>query len=291
MMLADHELFESSQRDDPCLDYCLWDYESNVSRQDKFRSINLLYQSFVTAGVGNEMFELCAALREGIGDWRTVWGVKNVAGDLSWEFYFYDYQRMHREVSISKVIDILGDFTNCQLQVNEDCLYFMFSIDLDDALVKGQRDLQEVNVYLGDISEHVSAGICYRLNENGLRLDNLYHFFDAETAMEHICNKIVASLHVSLTNLDISTILLPEFMPCKTIVVANKKHNDGIYFSRINIMQLIIFLKMMGYPPTLTDWVQNSQAKLDHLLYDVGIDYKMEEGRIRFLKSSFYGVF
>ncbi len=84
---------------------------------------------------------------------------------------------------------------------------------------------------------------------------------------------------------------MPEFIDCKTIVVANKKYNDGIYFSRIKVEQLIIFLKMMKYPHELVELVQTNQAKLNHLLYDVGIDYKMKDGNLELLKGSFYGVF
>jgi hypothetical protein len=237
------------------------------------------------------MVDFCNALREVFGDWRTVWGVKNINGNLSWEFYFYDYNRLSRDVSISKAIEIIKNFTNCELSVNEDCLYFMFSIDIDGGIVTGKKDLEEVNVYLGDMSEHVSAGICYLLNENGLRLDNLYHFFDAETQMKLISDKVVSSLHLKLSDFNLDSILMPEFVQCKTIVVANKKHNDGIYFSRIDIAQLVTFMKMMQYPQEIIQFTLENQAKLDHLVYDVGIDYRMENGQIKYLKSSYYGVF
>jgi hypothetical protein len=167
----------------------------------------------------------------------------------------------------------------------------MFSIDIDNDLLTGKKDLEEINIYLGDISEHVSAGICYLLTRDGLRLDNLYHFFDAETAMPHIADKVVSSLHLTLSDFDIRTILMPEFIDCKTIVVANKKFNEGIYFCRLNVKQLLVFLEMMKYPSEMVEFVQNNEVQLDHLLYDVGIDYRMENGRVRFLKSSYYGVF
>ena len=31
--------------------------------------------------------------------------------------------------------------------------------------------------------------------------------------------------------------------------------------------------------------------RLDHMLYDVGFDYRMEGGRLNILKSAYYGVF
>jgi hypothetical protein len=282
---------EITRPEDPFLDYCLWQYQPVAGIGEKFRSINLLLQSFNVAGADARILELCTSLRDGIGDWRTVWGVKNTGGELSWEFYFYDYKRREREVSISRVCEIFRKFTGCNLKINEDCLYFMFSIDIDNDLVAGRKNLDQINVYLGDVSDYVSAGICYLLNKDGLRLDNLYHFFDAASDMDAIADKIVSSLHLTLSDFDINTILLPEFLNCKTIVVANKKFNDGIYFSRIGIDQLIIFLRKMNYPEALVELAAGDRNRLDHLLYDVGIDYRMENGEIRYLKSSYYGVF
>lgn len=31
--------------------------------------------------------------------------------------------------------------------------------------------------------------------------------------------------------------------------------------------------------------------RLDHMLYDVGFDYRMEAGRLQIIKSAYYGVF
>lgn len=285
------QCIEYSQSGDPCLDFCLWQYDSPAARKDKYRSVTLLNHSFETAGCDPRMTGLCMALRDTLGDWRTVWGVKNIQGQLCWEYYFYDYRRLSREVSISRVLEVFRRFSRCELEINEDCLYFMFSIDVDDDLVTGKSELDDINVYLGDVSDHVSAGICYRLTGAGLRMDNLYHFFDAKTEMNQIADKVVSSLHLALSDFDISSVLIPAFLDCRTIVIANKKYNDGVYFCRITIDQLLIFLEMMQYPRKLQEFIRENRDRLDHLLYDVGIDYRMEEGKIRYLKSSYYGVF
>jgi hypothetical protein len=78
---------------------------------------------------------------------------------------------------------------------------------------------------------------------------------------------------------------------CGVIVVANKQHNDSVYFSRIRIGQLIFFLKWMGYPKPLVSFIEENRSKLDHLLYDVGYDYRMEGKDLKILKSGYYGVF
>jgi hypothetical protein len=137
----------------------------------------------------------------------------------------------------------------------------------------------------------VSSGICYSLTEAGLVLDNLYYFFDARAELETISAKIACSAYLDLRKIDINQILWRKMLDCQTIVVANKKNRDSVYFSRIRIDQLIYFMKRLDYPEELISYMVDNQDDLDHLLYDVGFDYVMEDGNIRILKSGYYGVF
>jgi hypothetical protein len=77
----------------------------------------------------------------------------------------------------------------------------------------------------------------------------------------------------------------------QVIVVSNKQENDAVYFSRINVDQLIFFLRRMGYPREIISFVVRNRSKLDHLLYDAGFDYRMEGKDLRILKSGYYGIF
>jgi hypothetical protein len=78
---------------------------------------------------------------------------------------------------------------------------------------------------------------------------------------------------------------------CQTIVVANKQARDGVYFSRVNVKQLLYFLRRMDYPASHIDMVERHQASLDHLLFDVGFDYSMQGRDLKIVKSAYYGVF
>src|SRR3954454_20697594 len=94
--------FEYATTDDPALNYCLWDYSHAAPAEDKFRSINLLFESFEYAGLGGRAFDMVDAIRDRIGLFRTVFGIKFLGDRLAWEFYFYDYARRQRDVSISR---------------------------------------------------------------------------------------------------------------------------------------------------------------------------------------------
>jgi hypothetical protein len=96
---------------------------------------------------------------------------------------------------------------------------------------------------------------------------------------------------VDITKIDLDRILWPELKECRVIVVANKQGNDAVYFSRINVDQLIFFMKRMDYPKELISFAEKNRVKLDHLQFDVGYDYKIEGDKLKILKSGYYGIF
>ncbi len=282
---------ELSESADPAIDFCLWPYTAPSAPAAKLRSINLLNHSFEVAGANSRLFEVTQAIRHGFGAFNTVWGVKKRGDELSWEYYFYDYDRLDRTSSISRFLQVTAPYFDCRLVAQEGRPYFMFSVDLDDALLSRDRLLDEINIYMGNVGSEVSSGICYSQTEAGLRMDNLYYFFDAKRQWDDIVGKAACSAHLDLPELQIKQILWPELVDCQTIVVANKKYCEGLYFSRITVDQLLLFMKRLAYPTDLVLFIEKNRNRLDHMLYDVGIDYVMESGSIVPIKSAYYGVF
>jgi hypothetical protein len=282
---------EHAAAQDRLYDFCLWEYAPLASCSGKLRSVNLLARSFELQGLGQPGADLVRAIRKGFGDSRTVWGIKQEAGQISWEFYFYDYERLQRERSIPRLLEIIKPWTACEIATSEQLPYFMFSIDLDGDRIAGGKSLDEIQIYIGNIGSQVSSGICYALTPTQTRLKNFYFFFDARTDMENIVGKATSSAFLDLAGFDIESVLWPELLHCQTIVVANKQDRDGVYFSRVNVDQLLIFLKRMRYPAEHILFVQQNRSSLDHMLYDVGLDYRMEGGKLKIVKSAYYGVF
>lgn len=282
---------EYTTNQDIFFDYCLWEYKPVVPFENKFRSVNLLFHSFGVMGVHERVFELVQTIREGLGATRTVWGVQQSGEDISWEFYFYDYRRKERKRSITKLLNIVRPFAPCEIKANENLHYFMFSIDIDNDLISGAGNLEEVHMYIGNPGSMVSSGICYALTNKGTRLENFYFFFDAKKHLDDIIAKIACSSFIDTTEVGIDRILWPELRDCKVIVVANKPKCDCIYFSRVNIDQFIFFLKRMNYRKEMILFVEENRPRLAHLLYDVAFDYRMEGQELMILKSAYHGFF
>ena len=283
--------FEYATPQDPALNYCLWEYSPAVPSEDKFRSVNLLFQSFEHAGIDERAFEVVEAIREAIGPFRTVFGVKLLQDALAWEFYFYDYKRAAREVSITQVLAAISPFVRCEIRPNESLPYFMFSLDIDAELVCGRRDMDVVHMYVGNPGSTVSSGIAYALRPRSTTLENFYFFFDAKTQLDEAADKISCSAYFDATRVPLDEVLIPELRACQTICVANKQTHDCVYFSGISVEQLAYFLARFDYPEPIVRFVRDNRANLDHLLFDVGIDYRLEAGKLVSLKSGYYGVF
>jgi len=274
-------------------DYCLWPYEPLAEPRGRFRSSNLLFHSFAVAGA-HGLYDVCDAIRCEIGEGRTVWGIKFDGTSLIWEFYFYDYGRLERTVSLPRLLRALAPYANSDLPSCERRPYFMFSLDLDAAFGDG-APIDEANLYMGNTGCSVSSGLSYRLSAEGLEFDNLYYFYAAGVEDEQILQKTLCSAHLDLAEVRVEEILWPEMRPLEAdrgcVVVANKRHNDGVYFSRIRLPQLDCFLRRLNYPTAIVDYIEAHAAELDHLLFDVGIDYQMRDGRVEILKSGYYGLF
>jgi len=282
---------EHTTAHDRYYNYCLYDYKPVASPENKLRPVNLLYDSFRFTRIDSRAYNVVDAIREGIGMHNTVWGIKLVGEEIGWEFYFYDYQRRERERSITKVLDAIRPWLPCRVPVNENDHYFMFSLDVRDDLLSGEKELDEVHMYVGNTASVVSSGICYSLTSGVRKLENFYFFFDPKTQRNDIVAKVVSSAFIDTTVIDLDSILWPELRDCGTICIANKQHNDCAYFSGINVDQFLFFLRRMNYPAPLVSWVEGNRPHLDHLLYDVGIDYRMEGDEVVILKSGYYGIF
>jgi hypothetical protein len=177
------------------------------------------------------------------------------------------------------------------IEPNENLPYFMFSLDLNHKLVSGSNSLDVVHVYVGNPGSTVSSGIAYALRADSTTLENFYFFFDARSQLADVAGKIASSAVFDDSVLPIEAVLIPRLRDCRTICLANKQTHDCIYFSGVDVDQLQWFLEWLQYPAAVTAFVRENRNNLDHLLFDVGFDYRMERGALRILKSGYYGVF
>ena len=285
-------LFDERMRPgDPYFNYCHWPYEPPTPGTGKLRPSSLLFRAISEMPHGGWVTETVRAIQRGIGDFRSVYGIKQIAGQWALEVYIYDYGRQDRIVSIERLEAACGGQLTFPKSVDPQIPYFMFSFDLTPQAAATRGLLDSVHVYIGNPGSEVSSGIAYEFTPQGRQLENFYFFFDAQRHGNEIVDKIQCSVFSETWKTPIEALLRPELKECHTICLANKRTCDTIYFSGITVKQLLFFLEWQHYPADFCGYVHDHRSQLDHLLYDAGVDYRVVNGQLEFVKHGIYGVF
>lgn len=279
--------FEPALGGDPSRDFCLWDYPKRQANGPQVRSANLLWYALELMDAPSEWHDMLRHLRRELGVGETVWGIKWAHSTLSIELYFYDYKRLQRTKGLDRILGALGPWLRCDLVTPQGVPWFMVSLDLDRDLM-GTGLIPALDFYLGSPGAALSAGISYRLTSDSYQMRNLYNFFDARNEGPAIRRKIMESAHLDITRLDPAALAWPEFAGAASVVVANKRDQDGLYFTRLDRRALTAFLELFDYPKGFAALLET--GAFDMHLFDIGVDFTMKDGALRFPKTAFYGL-
>jgi hypothetical protein len=239
-------------------------------------------------GCNDNFYSLIKSIQENLGINKTVWGLKKMDDKISWEYYFYNYNKENPDINMTNILKITEPFFTVNIFPNENIRYFMFSIDINPEFFENKK-LNGIHIYTKG-QENRTGGPSFFIDENGIRMENYYLVYDPKTEMERIKSSIKLSVFTD-PDTDYNEILLPELANCKRITLANKQQNDSIYFSGIDVNQFLFFLNHFDYPKEIISFIETNKPKLDHLQYDVGFDYKTNDEKIEIVKSGYYGTF
>ena len=272
---------EYAKEDDHFYDYCLGRYIPATEYVGKLGSANLAYHFFHFMNYDVRFFELASRIRHIFGSNRTVWGIKKIDDRFFMELYFYNWGRGKEGPTVTRFLESLEMFFSSGIQVDESLNYHMFSVDLMPQYLS-RRELPEIHVYI-DYSG-------YLFTQNEISHENYYSFYSPQKELSSLIRSIEKSAFVTFKKIDLKEILIPRFLDCGRICRAHKKHSDGIYFSRIKLDQFLFFLEKFDYPSFLISFIEDRRSLFDHLLFDIGYDYTMENKELRITKSGYYGT-
>ncbi len=286
------ELFtERMKSGDPYFNYCHWPYEPAASGTGKLRPSVLLFKAVSEMPHAAWVSRILQGIQRGLGEFRSVYGIKRIDRQWALEIYIYDYERQGRSVSIERLEEATTGLLRFPRTADPRLPYFMFSFDLTEYAAQQHGVLDVVHVYIGNPGSQVSSGIAYEFSASGRQMENFYFFFDAQTQQKEIVDKLECSVYCDAWRVSLDDLYRPELRSCQTICLANKRTCDTIYFSGVDIDQLLFFLNWQQYPNDYIQFVEERHHELDHLLYDIGVDYRANGGQIEFVKHGFYGVF
>lgn len=219
----------------------------------------------------------------------TVFGVKQVGDRRSWELYFYDPRKGDPTARASAVAAAVAPALRLRALPSERVPYFMFSVEVGPGeLARGAVD--ELTFYLAE--PVAQAGRSYKLRADGrAELDNLYHFLRPREDVREVLARVRGSAFVDVDAVGLQRVIPPELFACSRVCVAKKRDRDGVYFSGIDVGQFEWFLARYGHPADVRGFVARHRDRLDHLRFDVGIDYAPDgAGGLAVLKTSYYGT-
>lgn len=277
---------------DPYFNYCYWSYEPVTCGDGKLRASSLLFRAIQDMPEGDWLRDAIRGIQAGIGDFRSVYGIKQFEGKWDLEVYLYDYRRQERALSIERLNAGTAGLIQLPETATANVPYFMFSFDLNERVAAADGVIDRVHVYIGNPGSSVSSGISYGFTRDAdaTEMENFYFFFDAADR-DAIEEKVRCTALLANADVIAAGVLREELMQCRTICLANKRTTNTVYYSEVNVRQLLFFLDWQGYPDSFVDFVKRHESELDHLRYDVGVDYRVMNGRVQCVKSGIYGIF
>jgi hypothetical protein len=271
--------------------YCSWEYAPLAQGEGKLRPSALLYFAICEEAHRDFLCDAIAEIQAAHGLFDSVYGIKRVENRWKLEIYIYDYDRTQRRRSWTHLFKRYPQVLKSSVEVRESVPYFMFSFDLDENVASNAGRVDIAHLYIGNPGSMVSSGIAYRQDASGLSLENFYFFFDAISEQEKIMDKMTESVFWDVDNDRLDELLRDELRYCDTICLANKPQCDTVYYSGIDVRQLLFFCQWQNYPQRFVEFLMANTFQLDHLKYDVGADYRWKNGHLEFLKSGIYGSF
>lgn len=260
-------------------DYCHLEYEPIATTKNKKNSQDIFF-SILTK---DEKTFINNLIKQ-IGKEKIVWGIKtdHEKKTLEKELYFYNYNQKDPSLDLKRFLNT----KNTEIKLTNKIPYFMYSLNLDNNLIE-KNILNEINIYLKN-NINRTGGTSYKIIKNKIELENKYTFYninEKKLIMQDILNSIF--FYPSKKNIHK---LFPKYLEkFYTVCIAKKRKKDRIYYSRININQLMKFTKDFNFKKEIKDYLDNNKEKLDHLYYDISIDYITKYGDLKIMKIGFYG--
>ncbi len=268
------------QRGDLFRDFCQWDYAPpSPPAQGTLRQAALLWQSLAPLPHGAALTGMFHAIRDCVGPFGTVWGIKSGPAGLTWELYFYDYDRDARRIGLAALSASLPGLFAPGLTDADRWPWFMASIEFDATTVASGR-IGQVDLYFEAEGGTISAGVSEVWDGRARRAKNDYRFY-----------RSVEDRDLLLQDLAKVPPLPAPFAPGRygeeVFVISRKAVSSAAYASRVGIDGTIAFAEETGFDPSLARFLRRHRDGFAPYLFDLGIDYR--DGRL--LRSAIYGIF
>jgi hypothetical protein len=282
--VADHERVEEGET---LRNYALLPYQPVTEPVGKLRSIEVLADSFARAGLEAEARRVCDLSRERWGLGGTGWGIKQTAGEIAWELYYYSHWD-DEPLSTARVLDFIDDVLVAGELPRTDEDHWSISFDLTTEMLLGNEAVDDLHVYRPH-HLHAAPITCasYALRAQVASLENLYFLFDPIEDRADIDTHLADTFHGRRAAP--AELLWAELFPNNHVAIAHKPRQDGLYVGGLDLDQFRAFLERVDFDPGTRRFVDDHAEELDHLRWDVGYDFRATDSGVEIVKAGFYG--
>ena len=274
---------------DPSRDFCQWDYpRPSEVHSRSIRQENIIFGAAEQLDPSGHTLELLRLVQKAAGHFNTVWGLKNSGAKSSIELYFYDYERTFTTTSPDIILNSVSQLLSAGFHVPTTTPFFMWSMEINPT---EDKIIKDIDLYFSGAGGTISSGECYTLGVNYYEFKNIYYFFESEQDKELIYEALTSGPRAKIIT-DFPSFLHPGMASEQVYVVARKRFSDGIYLSRVPLDKSIEILKQAEFNQSVRNFLEKNYSSLEHHLYDIGIDYKINfQNDFSIEKSAIYGIF
>ncbi|PRQ04980.1 hypothetical protein ENSA7_49130 [Enhygromyxa salina] len=259
---------------------------------DKVRGENLLWHSLLHAGQLDAWDDPLHAIQRRLGVDRSIWGVfvDLQTSELAWELRLLNDQpgaplgvldplraALRPWLELAPGLDALGP-------------YAVLGLRFDPSTMATGR-IEAIELHEREPGSPTTS--VYRVTSTTRELVSSELLREPKRHINEVLPAIKTSEFVNFTAQPrlLGRVMIPELFACRRLHVAKRPTCDSLCFSGVNVEQLAFTYKRFDYPAPMLEFLTANQAALEHLLFDVAIEYREVEGRVTYPKTGYYGSF
>jgi hypothetical protein len=259
---------------------------------DKVRGENLLWHSLLHAGQLDAWDEPLHAIQRRFGVDRSIWGVflDVETRALSWELRLLNNETKPALGVLDSLRASLQPWIEVAPGVDELGPYAVLGLRFDSATMASGA-IEAIELHERDTGSPNTA--VYRVTATTRELVSTELLREPKRHIDEVLPAIKTSAFVDFAANPrvLGRVMIPELYACRRLHVAKRPTCDALCFSGVNIEQLAFTYKRFEYPAPMLEFLTANQANLEHLLFDVAIEYREAEGRIVYPSTGYYGSF
>lgn len=257
---------------------------------DKVRAENLLWHSLLHAGVLDRWDDPLHAIQRLVGRDRSVFGIflDLETGALSWQLRLLNTEARSPLGLLDTLRDALAPWIELAPGLEQAPPYAVLGLGFD-----AETGTKLETVELHERRPGTRELDVHRTGPNERTLVSRDVVLEPKRHIDEVLPLIKRSEFVdfSADKRLLGRVLIPELFACRRLHVSKRQTCDALAFSGVNIEQLLFAYRRFEFPAAMLGFLTAHQAQLEHLLFDVAVDYRSEGSRIVYPRVGYHGSF